>query len=168
MKILAIDPGNKESAYCVMDSEYRILQVEKVDNDTLREFMIMNMNSVDWFAVVIERVASYGMAVGREVFETCEWIGRYTERAVADMVKVDYVYRLEEKMRLCHDSKAKDPNIRKALIDRFAKHDLKNGKGTKKNPDMFYGVSGTDEWSAIAVAVTYLDRITEEKDIDKI
>ena len=162
MKVLAIDPGNTESGWCLMDGNYQLIEAGKEKNEDLRTRLQFHTSSLgnDLYGVVIERVASYGMAVGRDVFETCEWIGRFTEIAKIDQRLVEYVYRLEEKQRLCHDSRAKDTNIRKALIARFAKHDVKTGKGTKDNPDYFYGIKA-DAWMAIAVAVTYLDRICE-------
>ena len=58
--------------------------------------------------------------------------------------------RKDEKINLCGNMKAKDSNIRQALIDRFGV------VGTKKNPGWFYGVS-KDVWQAIAVGVTYYD-----------
>lgn len=150
MAILAIDPGDVQSAYCFLDREtLRPLRFAKVDNQTL--LLIVQVEAYE--EIVIERVQSFGMAVGRNVFETCEWIGRYTQAATAP---VYYIYRQEEKLHICRDSRAKDANIRRALIDRFAQHDLDNGKGTKKNPDWFYGFKA-DCWSAYAVGLTFLE-----------
>ena len=165
MRVFAIDPGNTQSAYAVMEErdgqDYALLEFGKYVNN---ECMVM---MIDWMLnkgrpdrVVIERVASYGMAVGREVFETCEWIGRFSQEA-EKYTPVEYVYRKDEKVTICGNMKAKDSNIRQALIDRFATTDLKNGRGTKKNPDYFYGVS-KDVWAAISVAVTYLDMLKEK------
>jgi hypothetical protein len=156
MKILAIDPGNVESAYVIMDEEYRPLEFGKVKNEELLAITYR----LGFDTVVIEMVASYGMAVGATVFETCVWIGRFHEKAQQDMDKRDvkYIYRKDVKMNLCGQTRAKDSNIRQALIDRFAQHDLKNGKGTKGNPDWFYGFK-SDVWAAYAVGVTYLDSL---------
>lgn len=170
MIVFAIDPGNEESAWCVMNDQYQLLDFNKQPNkDVMSNLLYLlkdhstSVSLVD--NVVIERVASYGMPVGREVFETCEWIGRFAQEAEKE-VPVQYIYRRDEKLYLCFDSKAKDANIRAALIERFAKHDLKNGRGTKANPDYFYGVKA-DIWAAIAVAVTYLDMQKEKNHVGK-
>lgn len=155
MRVLAIDPGNRESAWCIIDGEtMKPLSFGKEENQVVLD----DVQHLSYDRIVIERVASYGMAVGRDVFETCEWVGRFTQAA---RVPPDYVYRKEEKLHLCGDSRAKDTNIRRALIDRFAQHDMKNGKGTKKNPDWFYGFSA-DVWAAYAVGITYIE--TSKKD----
>ena len=160
MKILAIDPGNMESAYVLMNPDYTISNgtAGKFSNDCLLQ-LVKDLGKI-WgreMVVVIEMVASYGMAVGKEVFDTCVWIGRFAQAASDAICTVDFVYRIEEKMNLCHNSRAKDGNIRQALIDRFARFDKKNGKGTKKNPDTFYGFRA-DMWAAFAVAVSWLDK----------
>ena len=159
MNIIAIDPGNTESAYCLMQ-DYKPVEFGKIANEALlTKIHYMDDSHVVPDAMVIEMVASYGMPVGKEVFDTCVWIGRYWEKYHDTIFgKVELIYRMEEKMTLCHDSKARDSNIRQALIDRFAVHDKKNGKGTKKNPDWFYGFSA-DIWSAYAVGCTYLDKV---------
>lgn len=161
--ILAIDPGNKESGFCLIDSEtLRPVWHEKMDNSKFKwevqfnHFLseYLNCNS---FYVVIERVASYGMAVGAEVFETCEWIGRFNEFFLQQYgQKSHFVYRKEEKLHFCYSMKANDSNIRQALVDRFAPGQSNYGKGTKKEPGWFYGFKA-DEWSAYAVAVLFAD-----------
>jgi Holliday junction resolvasome RuvABC endonuclease subunit len=159
MKILAIDPGNIESGYAIIEMpDFKLIEFGKVKNEELLadiEDRFVYDTTID--AVAVEMVASYGMAVGKSVFDTCVWIGRFVQALAND--GVDYVYRKDEKMCLCGSMKAKDSNIRQALIDRYAKHDFKNGKGVKKNPDTFYGVS-KDVWQAIAVGVTYYENIS--------
>ena len=155
MTILALDPGNTQTGYAVLEMpEFRLIKFGKTDNPPLLTLVANSDILYDVDAVAIEMIDSFGMAVGREVFETCVWIGRFHQ--ASDHPNTHYVYRKEEKEVLCGSLRAKDGNIRQALIDRYAKHDLKNGKGTKANPDVFYGVS-KDVWAAIAVGVTYYE-----------
>jgi hypothetical protein len=106
--------------------------------------------------LAIEMVASYGMPVGREVFETCVWIGRFQEswrdglRRVPEDVRL--IYRRDVKLHLCGNSRAKDANIRQALIDKLGP------VGTKAAPGPLYGVK-SHAWAAVAVAVTAFDTL---------
>lgn len=154
--ILAIDPGNIESAYVILDKDLKPIEIGKVQNEELlddlymyrfhRRCMEATGETIDYLA--IEMIASYGMAVGKEVFDTCVWIGRFIQEA--NIEHIQFVYRKEVKMNLCQTMKAKDSNIRQALIDRFGE------VGTKKSPSWFYGFKA-DIWAAYAVGVTYYD-----------
>lgn len=157
MIILAIDPGPTESAYVLLNDDLKPCKFGKVPNEHLLELIYKRMVYFPDTHFVIEMVASYGMAVGADVFETVFWTGRFWNQAEqhSDCTRTR-IYRKDEKMNLCHNMRAKDSNIRQALIDRFAKHDIKNGKGTIKNPDWFHGFS-KDVWQAYAVGVTYYD-----------
>ena len=151
MKILAIDAGNTYSGAAIVElPEFRLVWFGKLPNEEIYD--VVKNFKID--EVALEMVACYGMPVGKDVFETCVWIGRFIEQLKGH--KISYVYRKDEKMCLCGSLKAKDSNIRQALINRYAKHDYKTGKGTKKNQDVFYGVAN-DVWAAIAVAVTHYE-----------
>ena len=137
------------SAFVIL-SEGKPKQFGKVLNGELREAILA------WFqketeSCVIEQVASYGMPVGEEVFETVFWSGRFAEAYGAARVK--RMPRLKVKMHLCHDSRAKDGNIRQAVIDRFGGA---SAIGKKATPGPLYGVSG-DVWAALALALTYAE-----------
>lgn len=165
MKIFAIDPGNLESGYALINMpDFSLEEFGKENNEVLIDRLAGYRDKADVFA--IEMVASYGMPVGKDVFETCVWIGQFVRELQG--AEIHYTYRKDEKICLCFDSRAKDSNIRQALINRYAKHDFKNGKGRKDNPDVFYGVS-KDAWSAIAVGVTDWERskIDGKTDNDK-
>ena len=165
--ILAIDPGNAKSAYALLrwtgmdDRSMEVLSYGKLDNDTFMAQVKETAQEEGALDTAIEMIASYGMAVGFEVFETCVFIGRLQEAlapyTVGGLFPRPYlVYRKDEKLDLCGNPRAKDANIRRALIERYARHDMQNGRGTKKNPDIFHGVSA-DCWAAIAVGVTFRD-----------
>lgn len=150
MKVLALDPGDTYTGYCFIDREtLRPIRFGKEPNHIV--LLLVQLEAYDF--LVIERVASYGMAVGKHVFETCEWVGRFSQASTAP---VGYIYRQNEKLHICHDSRAKDANIRRALIDRFATKGLKNGKGTKRDPDWFYQFY-SDVWAAYAAGITYVE-----------
>lgn len=172
--IIAIDPADKLSGWVLIDcDDYRPLAFGKMENMDLREcirsgeFGDVKLWGNDEVLPAIEMVSSYGMPVGKEVFDTCVWIGRFIElfaRAHHGYSKLytakpELIYRKNVKINLCGGhANAKDANVRQALIDRFAS--TPNGKGTKNDPDWFYGFFA-DVWQAYAVAVTYLDMIKE-------
>jgi hypothetical protein len=154
MRINAIDPGCAESAWLVYDnaSMKGIEGFGKESNDEVRALMSRAVWPNKYHAdhLAIEMIASYGMPVGKEVFETVLWIGRFIEVWGGPFT---LIYRKDVKLHLCGSVRAKDSNIRQALIDRFG------APGTKANPGMTYGIS-KDVWSALAVAVTFEDKST--------
>lgn len=154
MTILAIDPGNTQSAYVLFDADTReVFGKGKIDNDAMLTEISNSVTDLPMDACVIEMIASYGMAVGKEVFETVFWIGRFAERweAVSGR-KADRIYRRDVKLHLCASARAKDGNIRQALIDMYGGKDA--AIGLKKTPGPLYGISA-DIWAALAVAVTF-------------
>jgi hypothetical protein len=152
--VMGIDPGTMQTAFAVWNGQ-AVLDFGIVPNAIL-----LNMIRDDrWPSVTayVEMVASYGMPVGREVFETVLWIGRFIEAFDRHGLPLDrpsrpwqLVYRQAVKLHFCHSVKAKDSNIRMALIDRFGP------PGTKRKPGTLYGIK-KDIWSALAIAVMALD-----------
>lgn len=148
--ILAIDPGNVDSAYCLIDEKtYKPIEFGKLSNQQV----LMKVIELKYDKLILEMIASYGMPVGASVFETCVWIGRFIQ--ARNCCDYEYIYRKDEKINLCNSMKAKDSNIRQALIDRFGE------VGTKKNQGFFYGFK-SDIWAAFAVGCTYLDKQKED------
>lgn len=152
MNIFAIDPGNEKSAYVIWDGT-RILDKGIITNVSL----LMSLSYENGFGMnrpthfVIEMVACYGMAVGKEVFETCLWIGQFNRQIVITYgIQPKLMVRRDVKMNLCHHNSAKDGNIRQAIIDRLGK------PGTKRSPGVTYKVS-KDLWAALGLALTYDD-----------
>lgn len=137
--ILAIDPGPKETAYAYCENG-RLTAFDKVPNQHM-----LDMTYGRESEVCIEMIASYGMPVGKEVFETCVFIGILLARF--NSFKTSRLTRHMVKMHICKSARANDSNIRAALIDRFG------GTPAIKKGGPLYKVSG-DVWAALAVAIT--------------
>src|ERR1700722_598255 len=148
--ILAIDPGDVESAWVLYDADKALPSTwGKVSNDDLM-FEVLDEQALTGVQLAVEMVASYGMPVGREVFDTCVWIGRFLERWGGGDARL--VYRSDVKLHLTHSRRSKDANVRQALLDKFGPgKELAVGK--KASPGPLYGLTG-DCWSALGVAVT--------------
>lgn len=147
MIILAIDPGTTESGFVLFDGA-RVLESGVLVNRAMLEKIRHAGEHGESDELAIEMIASYGMAVGREVFETCVWIGRMVQ-SWREPEAVRLVYRKDVKLHICGSPRAKDPNIRQALLDKLGP------AGTKRTPGPLYGVK-SHAWPALAVAVTAL------------
>lgn len=149
MLILAIDPGSEQSAYVFYDTFVgKAISFEIMPNDALLKKLGSLISEVEHLA--IEMIACYGMPVGASVFETCVWIGRFIEAAAIPHTKV---YRKDVKMFLCGSTRAKDSNIRQAIMDKYGSSREK-AIGTKKSPGPLHGFKA-DIWAAMGVALTW-------------
>jgi len=151
MKLLAIDPGPQISGWVITDGGVVPELIDFGITETI-DLIQMVENWVEIDRMAVEMVASYGMAVGASVFETCVAIGQLIHAFKGDSAKV---YRKDVKMTLCQSMRAKDANIRQAILDRYP---VSGGGetpqiGIKKQPGPLYGVS-SHVWSALAVAIT--------------
>lgn len=154
--VMAIDPGHTESAYVVWNGK-NLMHFGKHPNDEMAS-LLSAARAMDNCLLAIERIQSMGMSVGEEIFETCRWEARFAMLWEDDSWSAKrhlLVPRMRVKMHHCHDSRAKDANIRQALIDRFGPGKEK-AIGTKKKPGPLLGISG-DVWSALAIATAVHD-----------
>lgn len=143
--ILGIDPGSTDSAFCLIDTDYRIKDADKLPNAK----MIGYITDMPFSIAAIESIQSYGMAVGREVFETCYMIGRIQQKIFSLGGKFALIPRPEYTRRLCGVQKVNDAILRQALLLRFG--------GDKKGEPLNMLKGCSDKRSAFAVAVYQLD-----------
>ena len=176
--ILAIDPGTYKSAWVIFDGE--TVEGGIVANDDMLDVIRGGPESG---VLAIEKIESYGMAVGEDTFETCFWSGRFAETWYNAYTggEVCRIGRKAIKLHLCGSARAKDPNVRQALIDRFGGDaiaiggakcakckgkgwfgagrpvcDLCDGSKWLHAPGPLFGVS-SHVWAALAVAITFYD-----------
>ncbi len=144
-RCIGIDPGPTTTALLTLDG-----------NAVTDKAILPNADALQWLRdalmrqecdVAIEFVQSYGHAVGREVFETCLWCGRFAQVAEDAGAKVWLYSRTKVKAYVTGLPRAKDADVRLALM-------LRCGGAKKGQP--LYGVK-SHLWAALAVAVYHTD-----------
>jgi hypothetical protein len=145
--IMAIDPGPEQSGWVLYAfdgyGKHNVLDSGVDDNQDLLKWVKHGQRA---HILAIEMMFASGMPAGNDHFRTLVWVGRF-QQAWRDPDRVKMVNRREVKLEICGDSRAKDSNIRQALIDRVG------APGTKKAPGPTHGVV-SHAWAALAVAVT--------------
>lgn len=169
MNLLSIDPGTHESAYVIFDGRLP-LRFGKVANWNLLKMISDDVDFLACRQAVIEMVGHYGtgMSVGKEIFETCVWIGRFKQawystlgEDVNEIVDAEVVLRATVKTCLCNSARAKDSNVRQAIIDRYGGiRELAIGR--KASPGPLYGFKA-DCWQALAVGITWFEMQKQQK-----
>lgn len=172
-RVLAIDPGPKLSAYLILDGGVPTL-FAKIPNDTLLDSLRSHLAS-GVPTLACEMIQARGMGVSADTFDTVFWAGRYCERWMPGAFV--RVFRSQVKAHICGQQKAKDSNIRIALIDKFGGADIAIGgkkcpkckgkmwigrdhapctcdDGWLYRPGPLHGLAA-DCWSALAIAVTW-------------
>ena len=145
MKILGIDPGTEKSGIVLWNKGAGLGDSISYPDVLSNEEILGQIESINPDVVAIEWIQAMGMSVGKEVFETCLWAGRFVERGISCGISCRCVPRGVIKLHHCGTPHAKDSNIAAALRDKYGE------KGTKKDPGFFYGVKD-HAWQACAVA----------------
>lgn len=157
MRILGLDTGTEKTGWVIYDTNKHIVVDKGIYENN--EVLTNVLQSFSWLydEVAIEMVASYGMPVGKETFETVYWIGRFAERANSLEKKVERYYKKTDiNPAICFNSKANDSTIRRALLDMFPRTGggSEPSIGTKKQQGALYGFN-SHMYPALAVALTH-------------
>lgn len=174
MIIIGIDPGPEKSGFCEIHlRDASIWQAGTLKNQEIRDKLLSERRIID---VALEMPASYGMAVGATILDTCVEIGRYLQCCQSPF-KTALLFRKTIASTLCGQAKAKGPFIRQCIIDMYGEGAIGgkkctkckgkgwfgagrlectqcNGAGWDVPPGPLYNVT-THAWDALAVAIAY-------------
>lgn len=153
--ILAIDPGNEESAFVLFDEKNeKILESGKLVNETLCEKIKTDIkNKAD--ICCIEMLSAYGQ-VGKTVLDTCVWVGIFAESF--GRTKVEFIFRKSIVTFLTGSPKSNDSAIRTVMISRYGDGNTRS----KQKGNILEGLKA-DMWQALALAVYKSDLIMKRQ-----
>lgn len=146
MIVIGIDPGTKESGYVIWNGKE--ILAKGIPRNVYLLDTIKNRFFPPGSLYAVEGIQYIGKGVGRDVFETCYFIGMLLSAIGCPVGEYEkyLVYRKDVKLFLTGTVKSRDKDIRATLITTLGKEVTK-------------GVSN-HEWSALAIAVYYYQTFT--------
>lgn len=144
MKIIGIDPGTKESGIVIVEKEMPTFAA-KINNPGI----IQHLYSMPFYELAIEGMQHYGMPLGKDVFTTLLWAGRFWEAAASRSQSVFFYTKPEWTRTICGPYGKKDSDVRRALLARFG--------DDKKGEPLHILKGNSDKRSAFGVAIHHSD-----------
>jgi hypothetical protein len=132
-RLLAIDPGCSKSAWVLFEGEKPCKWMKEPNEDLMQRMKNTDFDCLD--KIVIEMI-SCNMRAGREIYETCYWIGRYYEASEGLAARM---LRVRVKAIVLGSARGNDKMVRAAMIKRYGKIKM-----------------AADEWQALALGDAYL------------
>lgn len=145
-QILAIDPGTSKTGYTILDQETMVpIRFAKIPNEEMLELLKTLVEDHPLVAnVVCEFPVARGQMAGNDLFATIEYAGRYHQICEDLGVPFHKFDRKDVKMTVCGNNRAKDPQVRQALIDLYGGDQMAIG-GKKCKPCGGKGVRGREK-----------------------
>jgi hypothetical protein len=115
-----------------------------VPNEQVLEDLEMLISDED--VVVCEWIQFYGVSVGREIFDTCRWVGRFEQACVDTLTPFHTILRRDVLTQICGrkkrtDKRSSDSRVHTALLEMLGKEATK----------MFTGHA----WQALATGLAW-------------
>lgn len=171
-RILAIDPGPDTSGVVLVEAwpqAYRgvtataVPRVVEAYNEIENRALLERVPQWGAFkgalgldAVVIEKIEFMGMAVGRPVFETVHWSGRFYQAFVALGFTPARQPFAATRLALLGSRRATEAQVKDALLSLHGFADWRAAKGSKADPGPWAALTGPHAWSALALAVGFV------------
>lgn len=152
--IVGVDPGPTKSAAVILDSSGRIQDARIISADSMVGWLERISEAIPEALCAIEQITNQGRnAVGGSTFETCYYIGRYTQ--AFGVSRVQRIPRHDVKKHLLGKVTGNDAQIRAVMLSRYGKEATKRAHVTEHS------------WQALAVAVVAHDRAWMERRIQE-
>jgi len=162
MIIIGIDPGPEHSGVVAYDAYHKEVEqsFSEMANDKVFDYLRGTVYNPKQVRLGIEIPACYGLRVGRDVFQTCVWAGRFIQEFTCLSFWTVYeVSRPEIVHHLTGKRGGPKAAVNAVLVDRFGPG-RKVAVGRKSAPGPLYGVKG-HAWDALAVAYFVAETMKE-------